>query len=221
MSDDSFIREVDEELRHDRFKDLWRRYGVWVIAAAVLVVAATAGFRGYEYWVESRAGRSGDAFLQALNLANAGKNDEAIAALDELQKDGYGSYPILARMREATVLADKGDFTAAVAGFDEVATDSSVPDAIRDMARLRAALILVDNGSYADVAARAELLAADGNALRHSAREVMGLAAWKEGKSEDALRLFDQIADDAQAPTNLRRRATLMAELIRGSATAS
>jgi hypothetical protein len=221
MSDDSFIREVDEELRQDRFKALWQQYGIWVIAAAVLIVAATAGIRGYEYWVESRASASGDAFLQALNLANAGKDDEAIAALDELQKDGYGSYPVLARMREATVLSDKGDYGGAVDAFDEIAADKSVPDAIRDMARLRAALILVDNGNYEQVADRAELLAADSNALRHSAREALGLAAWKEGKSEDALRLFDQISDDGQAPTNLRRRAALMAELIRGSAKTS
>ena len=74
-----------------------------------------------------RANRSGDAFSQALMLANDGKNDEALAALEQLEKDGYGAYPLLARMRAATVLADKGDFAGAVAGFDEVAADTSIP----------------------------------------------------------------------------------------------
>ena len=50
------------------------------------------------------------------------------------------------------------------------------------MARLRAALILVDNGSYADVSARVEALTVDTNTLRHSAREALGLSAWKEGQ---------------------------------------
>jgi hypothetical protein len=58
-------------------------------------------------------------------------------------------------MRAATVLADKGDTAGAVAGFDAVAADGSIPTAIRDMARLRAAFILVDSGAYADVARRA------------------------------------------------------------------
>jgi hypothetical protein len=221
MSDDSFIREVNEEIRQDQARALWDRFGPLALGVAVLVVLATAGSVGYNYWTETRANRSGDAFSQALALANDGKNDEALGALQALEADGYGAYPLLARMRAATVLSAKGDFAGAVAGFDAVAADSSIPPAIRDMASLRAAYLLVDNGSYADVAARAEALTADTNPLRHSAREALGLSAWKEGRSSDALKLFEQIAADDAAPRNTRQRATLMVELIRGSGTAS
>jgi len=217
MSDDTFIREVNEELRKDQAKALWQRFGMPLIALAVLIVVGTAAFVAYRYWDESRANRSGDAFSQALKLANDGKSDEALAALDQLEKDGYGAYPLLARMRAATVKADKGDTAAAVADFDAVAADGAIPAGLRDMARLRAALLLVDSGSFADVSSRVEPLTADTNPLRHTAREALGLAAWKEGKSDDALKLFDQIAADDAAPQNARQRATLMSELIRGS----
>lgn len=217
MSDDTFIREVNEELRKDQAKALWQRFGMPLIGLAVLIVVGTAAFVAYRYWDESRANRSGDAFSQALKLANDGKSDEALAALDQLEKDGYGAYPLLARMRAATVKADKGDVAAAVADFDAVAADGAIPAGLRDMARLRAALLLVDSGSFADVSSRVEPLTADTNPLRHTAREALGLAAWKEGKSDDALKLFDQIAADDAAPQNARQRATLMSELIRGS----
>jgi len=221
MSDDSFFREVNEEIRQDQARALWDRYGPYAIAIAVAVVLATAAFVAYEYWVETRANASGDTFSQALMLANEGKHDEALGALQQLEKDGYGAYPLLARMRSATLLSEKGDFAGAVAAFDAVAADRSIPVSISDMARLRAALILVDNGSYADVSARAEPLTADTNTLRHAAREALGLSAWKEGKSADALKLFEQIASDDGAPRNTRERATLLAELIRGSGAAS
>lgn len=221
MSNDSFIREVNEEIRQEQARALWERYGLLALAAAVAVVLATGAWVAWDYWSQSRANRSGDAFSQALQMASEGKADEAIAALDALSRDGYGAYPLLARMRSATVLAAKGDVPGAVAGFDAVAADSSVPDAIRDMARLRAGLLLVDNGSYADVSQRVEALAADTNVLRHSAREALGLSAWKEGRPADALKLFDQIAADEDAPRNTRERATLMSELIRGSGDAA
>jgi hypothetical protein len=217
MSDDSFIREVNEEMRRDQAHALWDRFGPALLALAVLVVVGTAAFVGYRYWDETRANRSGDAFSQALKLANEGKSDEALAALAELEKDGYGAYPLLARMRAATVKADKGDAAAAVKDFDEVAADTDIPAGLRDMARLRAALLLVDHGSFADVSSRVETLTADTNPLRHTAREALGLAAWKEGKATDAQKLFDQIASDDSAPRNARERATLMSELIRGS----
>ncbi|RVD16207.1 tetratricopeptide repeat protein [Mesorhizobium sp. M7A.F.Ca.ET.027.02.1.1] len=221
MSDDSFIREVNDEIRREQAQKLWDRFGPALIVVAILVVLGTAAFVGYRYWDETRANRSGDAFSQALKLANDGKNDEALTALDQLEKDGYGAYPLLARMRGATVKANKGDVPAAVKDFDEVAADTAIPQGIRDMARLRAALLLVDHGSFANVSSRVEALTSDTNTLRHTAREALGLSAWKEGKTQDALKLFDQIAADDGAPRNTRERATLMSELIRGSGSAS
>lgn len=221
MSDDSFFREVNEEIRQDQARALWDRYGPMAIAIAVLVVVGTGLFVAWEYWRETTANQSGDQFSQALILANSGKNDEALVAFEALEKDGYGAYPILARMRSATVQAQKGDFTAAVASFDAVAADTAIPVIIRDMARLRAAYLLVDHGSYADVSSRVEPLTADTNALRHSAREALGLAAWKDGKLADAQKLFEQVASDDGAPRNTRERATLLSELIRGSGGAS
>lgn len=220
MSDDSFIREVNEELRQDQLKSIWRRFGPIAIGAAVVLVLATAAYVGYERWTASRANASGDAFSQALDLARKGENDEALAAFKDLESTGYGSYPLLARMRAATVLAADGDPDAAVAAFDAIANDKSITDVIADIARLRAGLLLVDHGTYADVAARVELLTADGNALRHTAREALGLAAWKEGKRDDALQLFQQISGDAAAPRNTRQRAEMMSELIAGSSPA-
>jgi hypothetical protein len=46
---------------------------------------------------------------------------------------------------------------------------------------LRAAYLLVDHGSYSDVSAEVEVLAVPGNPARHSAREALGLAAFKAG----------------------------------------
>lgn len=219
--DDTFIREVNEEIRKEQAKAIWDRYGPILIGLALLVVLATSAYVGYRYWDESRANTSGDAYSQALRLANEGKEDDALTALADIEKSGYGAYPVLARMRSATVKADKGDVAAAVSELDAVAADGSIPQSLRDMARLRAALLLVDTGSYADVSSRVEALAVDGNALRHSAREALGLSAWKEGKAADALKLFEQIVADQAAPQNVRQRATLMSELIRGSGGAS
>jgi len=221
MSDDSFIREVNEELRQDQAKALWTRYGPILIGAAVAIVVATAAWVGYEYWVQTRANASGDRFSAALSLAEEGQNDEALAALEELEADGYGAYPVLARLRAATVMAARGDTQAAVSEFDAVAADGSVPVAIRDMARLRAGYLLVDGGSYDDVASRVEVLTADSSNLRHAAREALGLSAWREGRAADALDLFEQVASDDEAPRNTRRRAEVMVELIRGSIAAS
>ncbi|MBL8584997.1 MAG: tetratricopeptide repeat protein [Rhizobiaceae bacterium] len=221
MSDDSFIREVNEEMRRAQAKALWDRYGPIGIALALAVILGTAAWVAWDYWTASRANRSGDAFSQALSLATDGKPDEALAAFNELEKGGYGAYPILARMRAATVLLDKGDFQGAVSAFDAVTADASVPEVLRDMAKLRSGFIMVDHGSYDDVASRLEPMTADTHPLRFSAREAIGLSAWKAGNATEALRLFELIENDQAAPRNARERATMMADLIRGAGSGS
>ena len=216
MSDDSFIREVDEELRHDRIKGLWDRFGWLLIAAAVLVVVATAAWRGWLYYTETRNAAAGDAFLSAIDLSDGGQHDEAIAALEKLEKDGHGAYPTLARLRVAGELEKEGKKAEALSAYDAVANDSSVDEALRSIANLRAGLLAVDLEDYDKVKARLEPLAVAGGYYRHLAREGLGLSAWKAGNDADALKWFQAIADDAESGSTIRSRANLMLDLLAG-----
>lgn len=218
MSDnnDLFVREVDDELRQDKLKSVWRRFGTFLISSAVGTVLIVAAWTGYNTWAESRANASGDRFLAALDAARAGNADEALQGLTALEADGTGAYPLLARFRAATLTAAK-DPKAAVAAFDAVAADSAVAAPLRDIAKLRAAYLLVDHGTYAEVATRAEPLSADGNPMRYSALEALGLSAYKAGDSANAQKLFETIVADNAAPQSLSNRAEIMLSLISGT----
>jgi hypothetical protein len=212
MSD--IFREVDEDLRHEHYKRLWDRFGTYVIGLAILIVVATAGWRLWEYWQERAAQQTGDRFVAALELAAAGKHDEAIKALDAIAADGSGEYPILARFRAAAEKAAAGDKQGAVSGYDAIVSTASVPALIRDMARLRAALILVDTAPFRDLQARIGALAEVGNPWRHSAREILGLSAWRTGDLETARKYYEEIAADQEKPADLQSRAQFMLALI-------
>ena len=88
---------------------------------------------------------------------------------------------------------------------------------IRDAARLRAAYILVDTGTYDQVAAEAQELAVPADAFRHSARDVLGLAAYKAGDFAKARQWFQAIVDDPQSPRNVANRAQMLLDLITAS----
>lgn len=214
---DSFVHEVNEELRSDRMRTVWSRYSGLLIALAVLIVLGTAGTAGYEYWSRSRASNAGDQFMAALKLATDGKSDDALAAFTAIEAQGHGDYPVLARMRSATLLATKGDNAGAVAAFDAIGKDTGVPAIIRDVAHIRAAWLLIDTGTYAQVSAEAEVLSTPENALRYSAREALGLSAYKAGELIKAKEWFKQIVDDAGAPRNVSNRAQMMLDVIAAS----
>jgi hypothetical protein len=212
MSD--VFREVDEDLRREQIKKLWERFGSYVIAVAILIVVGTAGYRGWQYWQERRAEANGDRFVAALKLASDGKHDDAQAALAAIIKDGSGGYPVLARLRAAGEKATAGDDKGAVADYDAIAATGAAPRLIKDLARLRAALILVESASAADLESRVGALAAAGNPWRQSAREILGLAAWRLGDLAGARKYFNDIASDQATSQSFRSRAQLMLALI-------
>ena len=65
--------EVDEEVRRERLQKLWERYGVYLIAACVLLVAVVGGWRGYEWYEAKKAAEAGASFEAAIALADQGK----------------------------------------------------------------------------------------------------------------------------------------------------
>ena len=213
MSD--IFSEVDSDLRSEHYNRLWQRYGTYVIAAAVLFVAVIGGWQLWEYRQERAAQATGNRFVAALELADEGNHQAAAEALKSVALDGSGQYPMLAIFRAASEKAAGGDKQGAVAEYDIIAEQSGTPDLVRDVARLRAALILVDTGSLAELEDRIGNLAETGEPWRHSAREILGLAAWRAGNIETARDYFQEISDDQERPAELNARAQLMLALIR------
>jgi hypothetical protein len=212
MSD--IFREVDEDLRREQVKRLWDRFAPYVFGLAVLIVAGTAGYRGWEYWQQHQAQASGDRFLAALQLATDGKHDQAIIALEAISKDGSGAYPVLARFRIAGEKAEAGDKAGAIAVFDAIAGEGSAPAEVKNLARLRSALLLVDTASVADLQARVGDLITTGNSWRHTAREILGLAAWRIGDFATARKFYTDLGNDQDAADEVHQRARLMLALI-------
>lgn len=212
MSD--IFREVDEDLRREQLKKLWDRYGAYVIGVAVLIVVAVGGYKTWEWWQASRAAATGDRFLAALTLSEEGKHDEAIAALDLLAADGSGDYPVLAVFRSAVEKAAAGDNAGAVAAYDAIAARSGLPPLVGDLARIRAALILADSQTPQELSSRIGDLAQTGNPWRHTAREILGLAAFRTGDLAAARQYFDAIVGDQESAQGARSRAQLVLTLI-------
>lgn len=216
MSDDSFIREVEDELRSDKLNTFWSKYKVLVVGGAVAIVLATAGKQGWDYWQNSVAAASGDRFIEAVELSNEGKHEEAIASLEALSADGSGQYPALSKIRLAAEYAKSGEPDKAVEAFDTISEDPAFDEALRNVARLRAGLLLVDHGTYEDVSNRLLSMADTGKSFRHSAREGLGLAAWKAKDYKQALIWFEAIVQDGQAPSGVQERARIMMQLLAG-----
>jgi hypothetical protein len=206
------FNEVDEEVRREQLKKLWERYSNYIIAAATLVVLLVAAWRGYEYWQARKAAEAGAAFNAATLLADQGKHEEAEAAFAKLAAEGTSGYRLLARLREASELAER-DPKAAVGAFDAVAAENQ-SQPLAALAAIRAALLLVDTATFDEMTRRLETLAQPNGVFRHTARELLALSAWRNGDLAAAKRWADAVKGDPEASGALRARMEVLSEIL-------
>ena len=213
MSDDLIFREVDEDLRQELLQKLWKKYAALIVAAAVLIVTGVAGYKGWTWYQARQAANSGARFEAALQLAQQGREADALKSFEELTRSGSGGYPVLARFAAAAAKARSGDRDGAVADYEALAAAAGDP-VLRDLARVKAALVLVDTASYQSLKDRLAGVTEEANPWRNSAWEILGLAAYREGNIDAAAEAFETISADLGAPQELRQRADMMLTLI-------
>lgn len=217
----SFVREVDENLRRDQAQEFLKKHGPWIAGAALLFLAAVAG---WIYW-QGRQAAVAEAQTEQLSTimtgigagqaATAGKQLEPLTASDA---DGVRA---AARLTRAAVALEKADRATAIAEYRAVMDDAGLAQPYRDLAAIRLTALEFDQMKPQDVIARLEPLAKAGNPWFGSAGELSAMAMLKQGRKSEAGRMFAAIAADAQVPESIRSRAVQIAGTLGVDATAS
>ena len=205
--------EVDEEVRRDQLKKLWDQYSIYIIAGALLIIAAVGGWRGYQYLEAKKAAEAGAAFDAALDLSEQNKHIEAEAAFDKLAATASGGYRMLARLRAAAEVATR-DPQAGARMYDDIAGDRSIGSEQQDLAKIRAAGLLLDTESYPNMLQRLEAATKPEATFRHTARELLALSAWRANDTTAARQWLDMIASDGETPSAMRSRAEALQALL-------
>jgi hypothetical protein len=218
---ESFVREVDENLRRDQAHDFLKRNGPWIIGAALLFLAAIAGWL---YW-QDRQVKQAELETERLNSAlvqvGAGQAAEAQKQLAPLEESNADGVRAAARLTKAAVALDKADRKTAIAEYQVVMDDKGLPQPYRDLATIRLTALEFDQMKPEDVIARLKDLAVVGNPWFGSAGEMTAMALLKLNRKDEAGRMFAAMAADESVPNTIRSRAVQIAGTLGVDATAS
>lgn len=208
---ESFYREVDEELRRDQMKSYWERYGKLAIAAVILVLAAIGGFIWWQNQKVVKAGERGEQLISAFEDISARRKAAAVGKLDALAKSGSDGHRAAALLTKADLAIEGGDLKGAAATFKQIADDEGLAQPFRDVALIRMTAIELDTLPPQAVVDRLKGLAVAGNPWFGSAGEMVAISYLRMNKPQQAGALFAEMAKDKKLPDTLRSRATQMA----------
>lgn len=208
---ETFYREVDEELRRDQALRTWDRYR-WHIAAAILLLIAAIG--GFLWWQNSRqaaTGAQGEALTSVVDDMEKGSYRATAPRVAELEKSGEAAYRAAGLFSRANLLAEQGDAAGAARVFGQIAADDDIAEPWRQAALLRQTVVEFDRLPPAQIIQRLRPLVVPGGPWLGTAGELLAHAHLRNGRPDLAGRVFGIVARDETVPESIRSRAVQMA----------
>ncbi|MBO6853258.1 MAG: hypothetical protein JJ872_05770 [Marivivens sp.] len=206
-NNESFIDEVNEEVRRDRLFGYFRKYG-WLAVAAVVVLVGAAAWTEYQRAKERAAAEeTGDAIIEALSLDAP---QDVLAALEELTPNA------VTLMLAASAAQEAGDVEGAVQILNKVAAGEDFSQLYKELATLK--IVSLSEGKTS-VEERLELLrplAEAGRPFALLAKEQIAMVQIESGDKVAALDTLGEILKDAAVTQGLRDRSQQMIVALGG-----
>ena len=183
-SDQNLILEIEEAIKREKTEKLFKEYGPYILAGALLAVLFTGIISGYRHW-ESRVNSENTAKLMA-----ALTQQDQVSALQQVAPELRAGPRAIARMTAAGVLLSKNDKEGARAVYTEVAADKDLPVIYRDLASLTLVRLSLSGEAKAEDAA----------ALLAQLDPLMGKnSAWRAQAQIEAALIKAHLQNDYQA----------------------
>ena len=165
---ETFVREVDENLRRDQLRDFFKKNGTLLVVALVLFLAACGAFIWYQQHKQQRSEAEVEQLAQIFKDITVGNTAKLPGQLDELSKAGSKGVRASAMFTRAALAIQENDLKLATTKYREIANDDSLPQPYRDAALIRQTALEFDSLKPEEVISRMQPLTKPGRSEEHT-----------------------------------------------------
>ena len=134
---ETFLREVDENLRRDQLRDFFKTYGNWLIAAVVLFLVVSGGLIWWKQHKVKQHEAQVEQLAQIYKDIASGNAAQAPGQLEKLADKGSKAVNASAQFARAALFLQQNDTRNALSIYKSIAEDSGYPQPYRDAALIR------------------------------------------------------------------------------------
>ena len=201
------FQEIDDELRQDKASSLWKLYGKYVVAVAIIIIACVGGYKFWQQQQLDNGEKASIAYEAALARSASGDFKGAIDQLNEEELGLVRGYSALSQMQKANLAMKIKDYEAALITYKDIAENDDYPQSIKEWASFRHVAVRVEKQIDSNASADLDTLIATDSPWRFLAKEIKAIKEIEIGNSSGAKAIFSELADDENTPERLRVRA--------------
>ena len=204
----NIFREVDEDIRKERYINLFRKYGVYVISIIVIIVGTLAGIQFYSgYQVD----KNEMLFAEYINIIENNSDD----TLEKLSDSGNTSNLFLNGMyllKRSDLLVASGQIDQATLLLSEAIENNALNKIHNDVAIYKLLMINIETLSIEEIKSYQNKLISEVDAF-YLTEELIAIKFLIEGQKEDAIKKFSELSTNNSVPIEIKNRSAVFIKI--------
>ena len=205
--------EIDEEIRRKQLKELWDRFGLYLIATILLIIISFGGYEFSKYLSYKNSEKSSDLYEEAFSALKNDQIDSAKTIFNSLLDESNG-YSGLSLFNLANIATKEGDQELALKYLADASKDKSLSKKINDFATLKSGYLLLDIADITEIESKLINLSNSASPFSFYAKEIIALAYFRDKRYAESSQKFEEIANDASSPPNIASRSKIFSNQI-------
>ena len=153
-SNDTFLREVDENLRRDQLQDFFKKNGTWIAVAVVVFLGAVGGWIYWQEYQKKQSAEQSEKLHAILTDISSNRRQTVPQRLADLEKSHSDVVRASAALTDAALALEQNNRSAAIAKYRELANDRGLAQVYRDVATIRGTTLEFDTLKAEEVVSR-------------------------------------------------------------------
>ena len=204
----NIFREVDEDIRKERYINLFRKYGAYVITIIVIIVGTLAGIQFYSGY---QVNKNEMLFAEYINIIENNSDD----TLEKLSDSGETSNIFLNGMyllKRSDLLVASGQIDQATLLLSEAIENNNLNKIHNDVAIYKLLMINIETLSIEEIKSYQNKLISEVDAF-YLIEELIAIKFLIEGQKEDAIKKFSELSANNSVPIEIKNRSAVFIKI--------
>ena len=204
----NIFREVDEDIRKERYINLFRKYGVYAIAIIVIIVGTLAGIQFYSGY---QVNKNEMLFAEYINIIENNSDD----TLEKLSDSGNTSNLFLNGMyllKRSDLLVASGQIDQATLLLSGAIENNTLNKIHNDVAIYKLLMINIETLSIEEIKSYQNKLISEVDAF-YLTEELIAIKFLIEGQKEDAIKKFSELSTNNSVPIEIKNRSAVFIKI--------
>ena len=200
------FQEVEEDIRSDKVRSIWKKYRVYIILLLLLIVCSVGIKSFWDYYKLKNLETRSENYFKAIDLINQDGGIGGIQALTTFsEKNGENEnyLTMISNFTEAALRTNNNDLKNSLEIYS-VIINGDIDITYKDYAKIQSAEVLMELKNYKE--AKVFLSEVTGSLFSNIAKEYTGYIELYEGNTSKAKDIFQEIVDDASVQNTIKDR---------------